>query len=178
MIPLDDPTYDPASVVPMREQLTAVGFTELLTPDQVDAALLTPKTRIGTALFVVNSVCGCAAGNARPGVALALQNGRIPDRLFTVFAGMEKAAVARLREHLAPHPPSSPAMALFKDGNLMTMIHRRDIETRTAPQVAELLTDLFERHCRAGGPSIPPEQFAALEMAKYCGSTLPLYRAE
>ncbi len=173
---IERPTYDPAAVEPMREELVAVGFKELLTPEAVDLALLDPANTKGITLVVLNSVCGCAAGNARPGVAFALQNSLIPDRLLTVFAGMEKAAVARLREILAPHPPSSPSMALFKDGKLAAMIHRKDIEIRTADQVAELLVKLFSQFCEAVGPSIPAEQYAKLEMASYCGSTLPRYQ--
>ncbi len=176
MIPIDRPTYDQAAVEPMREELVAVGFSELLTAEAVDQALLDPTVSGATTLVVLNSVCGCAAGNARPGVALALQNARIPDRLLTVFAGMEKAAVARVREILAPNPPSSPAMALFKEGKLTAMIHRRDIETRNADGVAALLVSLFNQHCSAIGPSIPPERYAKLDMAKYCGSTLPRFQ--
>ncbi len=176
MITIERPTYDPVAVLPIRKELTDVGFKELLTPEEVDAALLEASTSQSTALVVLNSVCGCAAGNARPGVASALQNSRIPDRLYTVFAGMEKAAVARLREILAPLPPSSPAMALFKDGKLAAMVHRRDIESRTADQVAELLTDLFNQHCSAKGPSIPHELYAKLELAAFCGSTMPKFQ--
>lgn len=170
------PTYDPEAVEPMRKELTDVGFTELLTPEEVDYLFRDKSNPQQTTLIVLNSVCGCAAGNARPGVALALQNSRIPDRLFTVFAGMEKAAVARIREILAPLPPSSPSIALFKNGELTTMIHRRDIESRTAPEVAELLVSLFDSHCLASGPSIPAERFAALQMTQFCGSTLPRYQ--
>jgi len=173
---LERPTYDPAAVEPMRLELTSVGFTELLTPEAVDNAIAGGENGVGTTLVVINSVCGCAAGNARPGVAAALQNNRIPDRLYTVFAGMEKAAVARMRELLSPLPPSSPSMALFHDGKLAAMVHRRDIESRTADQVAELLTNLFEKYCTATGPSIPPEAYAQLEMAAYCGSTLPRFQ--
>jgi len=160
----------------MRQQLTDVGFTELLTPEDVERAVVSAENSKGTMLLVVNSVCGCAAGSARPGIALALQNNVIPDRLNTVFAGMEKAATLRAREFLAPHPASSPAVALFQDGQLVKMIHRREIEVRTADQVAELLVDAFNRYCEAPGPSIPPEKFAQLDMALLCGSTLPRYQ--
>lgn len=176
MITIERPTYDIESVKPMREELTAVGFSELLSPDAVDQALLRDDNAHKTTLVVLNSVCGCAAGNARPGVAYALQNARIPDKLYTVFAGMEKAAIARLREILAPLPPSSPSMALFGGGKLITMIHRRDIESRTADQVAELLVKLFDEHCTAKGPSVSPDVYAKLEMTSYCGSTLPPYK--
>lgn len=164
------PTYDPAAVQPMRDELTAVGLKELLTPETVDAAL-TPK---GTALLIVNSVCGCAAGNARPGVMLALQNAVIPDQLTTVFAGQDRAAVARAREHMSPYPPSSPCIAVFKDGKVVHILERHNIENRTAQQVAESLVQAFNQHCTRPGPSIPREQFEKVAPVHVCGSSIPL----
>ncbi|MBM3328550.1 MAG: BrxA/BrxB family bacilliredoxin [Calditrichaeota bacterium] len=170
------PTYEPDAVRPLREELIAVGFRELLTPEEVDAALTLPSGNPTTTLVVVNSVCGCAAGNARPGAALGLQHRVIPDRLLTVFAGMEKAAVQRVRDYLTGYPPSSPAMALFKGPQLVHILERRDIEQMSADDIALSLRGAFGQHCAKPGPSIPPEVFAGLEMVKYCGSKIPLYR--
>jgi len=136
--------YDPRLVQPMREELTTLGFTELLTPDDVDAFM---SEKGGTALIVVNSVCGCAAGMARPGVRLALQQGPRPDRLATVFAGQDVDAVARTRGYFAEMPPSSPSMALFQDGELVHFVPRHLIEGRTAEQVASDLASAFDHHC-------------------------------
>jgi putative YphP/YqiW family bacilliredoxin len=136
--------YDPRFVQPMREELTRLGFTELLTPDQVDAAV---RKEDGTLLVVVNSVCGCAAGRARPGVALALGHQRRPDRLATVFAGMELDATDRARDYFAPYPPSSPQIGLFKDGRLVFMLERKDIEGRHPEEIARDLVGAFDTHC-------------------------------
>jgi putative YphP/YqiW family bacilliredoxin len=162
-------SYDPVAVQPMREELLAVGFRELLDPAAVDEALAQAG---GSALVVINSVCGCAAGNMRPGVALALQNGRIPDRLRTVFAGMEKLAVRRVREHLGPLPESSPFLALFRDGELVWALPRPQLEQRTAVDVAAALVEAFEQHCERSGPSIPPAQFEQLGFTATCGCSL------
>lgn len=136
--------YDPRLVQPMRDELTRVGFEELKTPDAVDAALTAPS---GTVLVVVNSVCGCAAGRARPGITLALQEGPRPDRLTTVFAGMDTEATERARSHFTGYGPSSPSIALFKDGGLVQMMERRDIEGRDAQQISDVLRAAFSRHC-------------------------------
>ena len=133
-------------VQPMREELTRIGFTELMTPEDVDAVMAEQE---GTTLVVVNSVCGCAAGMARPGVALALRHDVVPDRLLTVFAGMELEATERARSYFAPYPPSSPQIALFKNGRLAHMIERKDIERRAPEDIAADLTAAFDRHCRA-----------------------------
>jgi putative YphP/YqiW family bacilliredoxin len=138
--------YPPMMVQPMREELTRIGFTELMTPEDVDAVMAEQE---GTTLVVVNSVCGCAAGMARPGVALALRHDVVPDRLLTVFAGMELEATDRARSYFAPYPPSSPQIALFKDGRLAHMIERTDIERRAPEDIAADLTAAFDRHCRA-----------------------------
>ncbi len=131
-------------VSPMKEELTQLGFRELLTPEDADLAL-TAKT--GTTLLVVNSVCGCAAGNARPGVALALDQGVRPDRLFTAFAGQDVDATARARSYIKGYPPSSPSIALFKDGEMVMMMERKDIEGHSAVDVANRLLDALQTHC-------------------------------
>lgn len=132
-------------VQPMRDELTSLGIKELLTPEEVEDALAQSK---GTALVVVNSVCGCAAGQCRPGVAKALQNDSLPDHLFTVFAGQEKEATAKAREYFAPYPPSSPSIALLKDGELVHFIERHQIEDRSAEAIAAELTAAFDQHCK------------------------------
>lgn len=136
--------YDPRLVQPMRDELTTIGFQELLTPEEVDQFMAEGN---GTAMVLVNSVCGCAAGMARPGVRLALQQGPKPDRLATVFAGMEVDAVARARSYFVGYPPSSPSIALFRDGALVHFVPRHQIEGRTAQQVAGELAKAFEEHC-------------------------------
>jgi len=136
--------YPEEIVIPMKKDLTNAGFTELTNPDAVDAAIKAE----GTTLVVVNSVCGCAAGAARPGAKLAIQNsGKRPDRITTVFAGFDTEAVARARQYFAPYPPSSPAMALFKDGKLVHFIERHHIEGRSAEMIAQNLMGAFEEYC-------------------------------
>ncbi len=137
--------YDERMVAPMREELTRLGFVEARTAEAVDRQLGEDP---GTVLLVVNSVCGCAAGRARPGVALALQRAAVrPDRLVTTFAGNDVEATARAREHFTGYGPSSPQMGLFRDGELVYMLERRDIEGRDAPEIAEDLLRAFERYC-------------------------------
>src|SRR6202167_1003338 len=136
--------YPEQLLVPMREDLTRYGVEETRTPADVDRALAPGN---GTVLMVVNSVCGCAAGRARPGIGMALQHSVKPDRAATVFAGGDDAAVAHLREILSDFPPSSPSIALFKDGKPVYMVHRRDIEPRHAPEIAQLLTSAFDQFC-------------------------------
>ena len=135
----------PAEIVrPMKEELTNIGFEELLSRDDVESAL----SKSGTALVVVNSVCGCAAANARPAVRISLNNPNIPDHLFTVFAGVDRDATDAARAKMIPFPPSSPSLALFKDGELVHMIERHHIEGRTAPLIAENLTEAFNEFCQ------------------------------
>ena len=138
--------YDPYMVQPMREELTRIGFKELRTATEVDETLRSAK---GTTLVVVNSVCGCAAGMARPGVALALTQDTVPENLVTVFAGQDAEATAQARGYMQGFPPSSPSMALFKDGELVFMLQRYQIEGHTAEQVAMLLTGAFEKFCNS-----------------------------
>ncbi|WP_100610379.1 BrxA/BrxB family bacilliredoxin [Confluentibacter lentus] len=135
--------YPAELVKPMREDLTKVGFEELHTPAEVDAAI----AKEGTTLVVVNSVCGCAAANARPGARMSLQNAKRPDHIVTVFAGVDFDAVTRAREHMVPFPPSSPSMALFKDGELVHMLERHHIEGRPAELIAENLMDAYNEYC-------------------------------
>ena len=136
--------YPPELVAPMSKDLTMAGFESLLTPEEVVAEL---ENSNGTALLVVNSVCGCAAANARPGVKIALQNEKQPDKLFTVFAGVNTEATAKAREYLLPYPPSSPAIALFKDGRLVHFLERHHIEGRSAMMIAENLKAAFNDFC-------------------------------
>ncbi|MCM3129468.1 BrxA/BrxB family bacilliredoxin [Paenibacillus provencensis] len=132
-------------VQPMRDELTRLGIEELRTVEEVEAKL--PGVE-GTALVVVNSVCGCAAGQARPGVARALENEVTPDHLFTVFAGQDKEATAQAREYFAPYPPSSPSIALMKDGELVHFIERHQIENRSAEEIAADLVGAFNQYCK------------------------------
>jgi putative YphP/YqiW family bacilliredoxin len=169
----NQPTYDPAAVQPMRDELMAAGFREMLTPDEVEKYLDRNDDR--TVLVMINSVCGCAAGSARPGVTLALQNKIIPDELVTSFAGQDKAAVSHLREKYLPGvPPSSPFFALYKNSEILFMMQRYDIEGKSAEMVADELTEAFNRYCRRQGPSISPEDYANLQHAIMCGSKIPL----
>ena len=140
--------YSEILIKPMREDLTRLGVEEARTPEQVEDAMTGTR---GTLMVVVNSVCGCAAGKARPGVALALQNEVRPDRSITVFAGADIEATAKAREHFAPYPPSSPQIALLRDGRLVYMLERHEIENRGAEEIARELTQAFERFCTPAG---------------------------
>jgi putative YphP/YqiW family bacilliredoxin len=144
MASLNVSMYDPRLVQPMREELTRIGFQELRTPEQVDAVLGTTKD---TTLVVVNSVCGCAARNARPAAALAIQHPQRPKQLLTVFAGQDGDATGRARSYFTGYPPSSPQMALFKDGKLVFMLERKSIEGRDARDIAADLVGAFDRYC-------------------------------
>jgi putative YphP/YqiW family bacilliredoxin len=135
--------YPEYLVAPMRQELTSVGFKELKTAEEVDQNIKSE----GTVLVVVNSVCGCAAANARPAAKIAAQNPKHPDKLVTVFAGMEKEAVDQARSYMLPYPPSSPSMALFKDGKLVHIIERHQIEGRPAQMIADNLIGAFEQVC-------------------------------
>ncbi|HJU46475.1 MAG TPA: BrxA/BrxB family bacilliredoxin [Chitinophagaceae bacterium] len=136
--------YPAEIVTPMKEELTEHGFKEMLSSGDVEAQL----AQKGTTLVVVNSVCGCSAGTARPGVLMAVNNAsKKPDYLSTSFAGFDVEAVKKLREHLVPYPPSSPAIALFKDGQLMHFIERHQIEGRSAQMIAHNLISAFDQYC-------------------------------
>lgn len=142
--------YDPTLVQPMREELTSIGFTEMKTPEEVDD-LFGKKAQEGTTLLVVNSVCGCAAGNARPAVGLSLldEEAPQPDRLLTVFAGADGEATARTRAYFAEVPPSSPSIFLVKDGQIVHLLHRHNIEGRDAREIASELLGAYQEHCAA-----------------------------
>jgi putative YphP/YqiW family bacilliredoxin len=175
-VPTQPPTYDSVAVVPMREELIAIGCKELLTPDDVIQGL--DRKDNSTQLVVLNSVCGCSAGTARPGVMLALQSKIIPDELYTVFAGMEKDAVDQYRQrYMANYMPSSPSIGLFKNGEPIIVLHRSDIEGNTADQIASTLVEAFERLCSRKGPSVSTEEFERITQGKYgCSSNLPKFR--
>ena len=136
--------YPEQFIAPMRAELTRLGVRELRSAADVEAAVQTA----GTVMIVVNSVCGCAAGKARPGIAVALQHARRPDLVATVFAGADIDATERARQHFAPYPPSSPAVGLLRDGKLVWMMERRDIENRDAASIAARLTAAFDEYCK------------------------------
>ena len=135
--------YPEAIVKPMKQELVDVGFEDLTTPEAVDAAIQSP----GTVMVVVNSVCGCAAGAARPGIRMAMQNSKKPGKLTAVFAGFDTEATAQARKYFAPYPPSSPSIALFKDGKLVHFIERHHIEGRSAQMIADHLKMAFDQFC-------------------------------
>ena len=135
--------YPEHIVKPMKAELTTAGFEDLVNPDQVNDAVNSK----GTVLMMVNSVCGCAAGAARPGVKLAIHNAKKPTRLTTVFAGFDTEAVMEARKHFLPYPPSSPSIALFKDGQLVHFIERHHIEGRSAEMIADNLKMAFDQYC-------------------------------
>ena len=135
--------YPEPFIAPMRAELTRLGFEDLRTPEDVDAAVKQP----GTTMIVVNSVCGCAAGKARPGIALALTKGKRPEHLTTVFAGADVEATQQARDYFSGYPPSSPSIALMKDGKLVYMMERRQIEGQSADMIAAELRKAFEMHC-------------------------------
>lgn len=165
--------YDREAVRPMWEELAQVGVEPLVTPELVDVVF---ENKQGTLLVVINSVCGCAAGGARPGVSLALQHHVIPDRYVTVFAGVDRGAVERVRHYMAPLPPSSPCIGLFKDGELVHALPRHQIETMDARMIALDLQTAFDKFCSKKGPSVPEEVFNAQLSVQQCGSSIPLNR--
>lgn len=135
--------YPEIMVIPMREELVKAGIEETRTAEEVEKALARP----GTTMVVVNSICGCAAGAMRPGVRLALQHTTLPDHMITVFAGQDYEATDQVRSHLAGHPPSSPAIAIFQDSKLVFLLQRSMIEGSPAPQIAQYLTQAFDEIC-------------------------------
>ncbi|HLA64721.1 MAG TPA: BrxA/BrxB family bacilliredoxin [Rhodothermales bacterium] len=157
--------YPEHLVAPMREELTRLGVEELRDAASVDRAM--EEAQEGTTLVIVNSVCGCAAANARPAVAFARRNEQQPDRYVTVFAGQDREATARLREHMAGIPPSSPFMALFRDGDPVFVLERRHIEGRSASAIATDLVSAFDRNCGADAQEATdaPERPATAEAA-------------
>ena len=135
--------YPEILIKPMRDELTQLGVQETRTPEQVDEAV----KQAGTVMVIVNSVCGCAAGKARPGIAMALRNKTLPDRIVTVFAGADIEATDHARNYFKGYPPSSPSVGLMRDGELVFMLQRHQIEGRDAPQIASELTAAFDRYC-------------------------------
>jgi putative YphP/YqiW family bacilliredoxin len=142
--------YPEIMVIPMREELTRLGIEELRTPEAVDAAL---RGQAGTALVVVNSICGCAAGRMRPAVRMALQNAARPAKMFSVFAGQDAPATERARSYFTGQPPSSPSIAILRDSQLVYMMPRRDIESREAPAIAADLKAALDKFCAAPMPA-------------------------
>jgi putative YphP/YqiW family bacilliredoxin len=136
--------YPEEFIGPMRQELTRLGVQETRTPEAVDALL---GQHTGTVMMVINSMCGCAAGRARPGVALSLKHSVLPDTVATVFAGGDLEATARVREYLQDYPPSSPSVALFRDGKPVFMLHRHQIENQDATDIAKVLTEAFDQFC-------------------------------
>ncbi|GIV25370.1 MAG: UPF0403 protein YphP [Bacteroidia bacterium] len=138
------PTY---VVEPIRQETVQIGLKELRTPEEVEAAIAALRSSGETALFLINSVCGCSAASARPAVALAMQHPKKPHHFYSVFAGVDKEATATLRAYLAPHPPSSPSIALWKGSELVHFIPRHEIEGHTPQSIARVLTALFDEYC-------------------------------
>jgi putative YphP/YqiW family bacilliredoxin len=138
--------YPEIMVAPMREELTQLGVQQLRTAEEVDREL---AQQSGTAMVIVNSICGCAAGRMRPAVRMALQHSAKPDKLFTVFAGQDQGATQRARSYFAPYPPSSPSIAIFREGELVHMMERSDIEHRDSLDIATELKRIFDQHCAA-----------------------------
>jgi bacilliredoxin len=161
--------YDREAVQWMWEELEQCGVKSLTTDAEVDSALQKP----GTTLVVVNSVCGCAAGAARPGITRALQSNVIPDHLTAVFAGVDTEATERARAHMPKIPPSSPAVAIFKDGVLVYSLERRHIQLMNVAEVSAELERAFRQHCTGKGPSVSPEVYRKSAHALQCGSTIP-----
>lgn len=172
-INLRPPIYDPEAVQPMRDELVYVGFEELTTPQKIEDFFAALKDE--TVLVVINSVCGCAAGSARPGITHAVQYDKIPDKLATIFAGQDRDAAEYFREnYLGDYPPSSPSMALLRNREVLHFMPRHHIEGRTPEEVAQMWEEIFDEFCSKNGPSISPEAYAKLVHARQCGSTIPL----
>ena len=160
------PNYDSVTVQPMRDELTSVGCKELLTPDDVDKALGRYDDK--TVLVIINSVCGWSAGSARPGVMVALQNSIIPDEFYTMFGGMEKYAIDRYRNKYLPnHQPSSPHIALFRNGEPLVIFQRSDIDGHSAESITNELATIFNKECNNTGPSIPAKDFENITRGKH-----------
>ena len=170
---LRPPLYDPEAVQPMRDELIYVGFEELTTPQMVQDEISLKDDKIR--LVVINSVCGCAAGSARPGVTQALQHTTIPDRLLTLFAGQDRDAVDYFRQNFIPNiPPSSPSVYLIKNSEAISFLPRHHIEGRTGDEIAKQLILAFDEFCSYQGPSISKETYAKLVHARAGGSRIPL----
>lgn len=168
------PVYDPVAVQPMRDELLYVGFEELLTPDVVETNLSQKDDE--TKLVFINSVCGCSAGSARPGVTLALQNKKIPHKLYTSFAGNDRDSVDLIREKfLSEYAPSSPAIAIVKNDETIYHMGRHEIIGKSPEEISEILTEVFNSIDGKEGPSVNPDSYQELAYAKSCGSKIPRY---
>jgi putative YphP/YqiW family bacilliredoxin len=168
------PTYEPEAVQYMRDELTDVGFEEVVTVDEVDFALNQQDDQV--VLLVINSVCGCAAGGARPGVALALHNDLIPDRLVTAFAGQDKQAIEYIRQrYLSDFVPSSPSIVLFKNSEMINILERKDLVNLEPERIADILSEFFNKTCRKPGPSINRELYDSLGFTIMCSSNIPKF---
>lgn len=168
------PIYDQIAVQPMRDELKFVGFQEMLTPEDVEKKLSVKDNE--TKLVFINSVCGCSAGSARPGVALALQHSKIPHKLYTSFAGNDRDAVDFLREkYFYKYSTSSPAIAIVKNGETVYYMGRADIIGKSPEEIAEILTVIFDTIVGTKGPSIHSENYQQLVYAISCGSKIPLF---
>ena len=165
------PLYDVEAVRPMWEELAQCGVAPLKSASEVDEVL----AKAGTTLIVVNSICGCAAGGARPGVTQALQAAVIPDHLTTVFAGVDMEATERARQRMPEVAPSSPSVGLFKDGALVYALERRHIERMTPDEIAAELAKAFGEHCTRTGPSVPADVYGQVVHARQCGSQIPRF---
>lgn len=165
------PVYDPEAVRPMWEQLQQAGIKSLTKASEVDEYI---SGKNGTILVVINSICGCAAGSARPGIMQALQNKAIPDHLTTVFAGQDHEAVERVRS-LMTTPPSSPCVALFENGEVVFALQRFEIEGANQEEVADRLVAAFNKYCSGAGPSVSPEEYSKIIPVTKCGSNIPRY---
>ncbi|MBI9070549.1 MAG: BrxA/BrxB family bacilliredoxin [Melioribacteraceae bacterium] len=167
------PTYDPIAVQPLRNELTDVGFSEVLTVEDFESVV--NQNNDETVFLFINSVCGCSAGTARPGATLALQGEVIPNKLVTAFAGQEKEVIQHIREkYLNEFSPCSPCMAMFRNGKLEFYLPRFEIEKKRAEDIAEILTGLFKERCSNNGPSIPSEDFEKLKYKRMCGSKIEM----
>ena len=165
------PMYPEIMVIPMREELTRLGIEELRTPEEVDQAL---KNRPGTTMVIVNSICGCAAGRMRPAVRMAMQNSVRPDQAYSVFAGQEKEATDRARSYFTGYPPSSPSIGILRDGQLVYLMPRSDIERREAPAIAADLKAAFDKLCGKTGFGRRRNRFISLAQAVRQVISLPL----
>ncbi len=170
------PLYDEDAVQPMRDEVVYVGFEELTTAESVEVAFEQNKDK--SVLVFINSVCGCAAGSARPGVTEAVQHKVIPDKLYTVFAGQDRDAVDYFRnKYLSRVVPSSPSIFLFQNGELVFALQRLNIEGHEAEEISKVLKTAFDEFCTKQGPSITKEKYELLVSARVCGSTIPLNSA-
>lgn len=168
---MDNLTYDPEAVQYMRDELTTVGFAELSTIEEVDEYIVNKKDE--TVLVFLNSVCGCSAGTARPGMCAALQNAKIPDHIITLFAGQEKTAISHLRSnYLSDYSSSSPNIILFKNGEVIKFFERIHIQSLSAEDLSDQMADVFNEHCDKTGPSIPSEKYDKLSFTISCGSKI------